>query len=120
MALAGMSVIWPLGDAIPPTAIIGRLTAATVGLKEPYGKFLKVLSRAGGPHRRRRNADGRLQQEALLPDGVLTWRPIVTLLYYLLTAYIAVSAGREFPEAEELAGGGALRSSCSSRSSCVC
>ena len=41
VALAGMSVIWPLGDAIPPTAIIGRLTTATVGVKEPYGQFLK-------------------------------------------------------------------------------
>jgi hypothetical protein len=41
VALAGMSVIWPLGDAIPPTAIIGRLTASTVGMKESYGKFLK-------------------------------------------------------------------------------
>ena len=41
VALAGMSVIWPLGDAIPPTAIIGRLTASTVGMKEPYGKFLR-------------------------------------------------------------------------------
>ena len=26
VALAGMSIIWPLGDALPPTAIIGRLT----------------------------------------------------------------------------------------------
>ena len=41
VALAGMSVIWPLGDAIPPTAIIGRLTVATVGMKEPYPRFLK-------------------------------------------------------------------------------
>jgi hypothetical protein len=41
VALAGMSVIWPLGDAIPPTAIIGRLTTSTVGMKEPYGRFLK-------------------------------------------------------------------------------
>ncbi len=41
VALAGMSIIWPLGDAVPPTAIIGRLTASTVGMKEPYGKFLK-------------------------------------------------------------------------------
>jgi CitMHS family citrate-Mg2+:H+ or citrate-Ca2+:H+ symporter len=41
VALAGMSVIWPLGDAIPPTAIIGRLTTTTVGMKEPYSKFLK-------------------------------------------------------------------------------
>jgi Na+/H+ antiporter NhaD/arsenite permease-like protein len=41
VALAGMSIIWPLGDAVPPTAIIGRLTASTIGMKEPYGKFLK-------------------------------------------------------------------------------
>jgi len=41
VALAGMSVIWPLGDAIPPTAIIGRLTVETIGMKEPYKNFLK-------------------------------------------------------------------------------
>jgi hypothetical protein len=41
VALAGMSVIWPLGDAIPPTAIIGRLTVETIGMKEPYKRFLK-------------------------------------------------------------------------------
>jgi CitMHS family citrate-Mg2+:H+ or citrate-Ca2+:H+ symporter len=41
VALAGMSIIWPLGDALPPTAIIGRLTMDVVGVKEPYSKFLK-------------------------------------------------------------------------------
>jgi len=41
VALAGMSIIWPLGDALPPTAIIGRLTVTTVGMKEPYGRFLR-------------------------------------------------------------------------------
>jgi len=41
IALAGMSVIWPLGDALPPTAIIGRLTVEVVGCKDNYGKFLK-------------------------------------------------------------------------------
>jgi len=41
VALAGMSVIWPLGDALPPTAIIGRLTVEVVGYKESYGDFLK-------------------------------------------------------------------------------
>jgi CitMHS family citrate-Mg2+:H+ or citrate-Ca2+:H+ symporter len=40
VALAGMSVIWPLGDALPPTAIIGRLTKDTVGMKEPYARML--------------------------------------------------------------------------------
>jgi hypothetical protein len=41
VALAGMSIIWPLGDALPPTAIIGRLTKDTVGMKEGYGQMLK-------------------------------------------------------------------------------
>ena len=41
IALAGMSIIWPLGDALPPTAIIGRLTVNVVGPEESYGKFLK-------------------------------------------------------------------------------
>lgn len=42
VALAGMSIIWPLGDALPPTAIIGRLTMDTVGVKERYSSFLKM------------------------------------------------------------------------------
>jgi hypothetical protein len=41
IALAGMSVIWPLGDALPPTAIIGRLTKETIEMKEPYSHLLK-------------------------------------------------------------------------------
>jgi len=44
VALAGMSVIWPLGDALPPTAIIGRLTVDVVGYKGSYGQFLKTCS----------------------------------------------------------------------------
>ena len=42
VALAGMSMIWPLGDALPPTAIIGRLTVSTTEMTEPYGRFLKA------------------------------------------------------------------------------
>jgi CitMHS family citrate-Mg2+:H+ or citrate-Ca2+:H+ symporter len=42
VALAGMSLIWPLGDALPPTAIIGRLTVDIVGYKGGYGAFLKA------------------------------------------------------------------------------
>jgi hypothetical protein len=42
IALAGMSVIWPLGDALPPTAIIGRLTVDVVGYRESYARFLKA------------------------------------------------------------------------------
>jgi CitMHS family citrate-Mg2+:H+ or citrate-Ca2+:H+ symporter len=41
VALAGMSVIWPLGDALPPTAIIGRLTVDVVEYREPYTRFLR-------------------------------------------------------------------------------
>ena len=42
VALAGMSVIWPLGDALPPTAIIGRLTVDVVDYRESYIRFLKA------------------------------------------------------------------------------
>jgi TRAP-type C4-dicarboxylate transport system permease large subunit len=42
VALAGMSIIWPLGDALPPTAIIGRLTVDVVGHKGAYGQFLRA------------------------------------------------------------------------------
>jgi len=41
VALAGMSIIWPLGDALPPTAIIGRLAKETVNMKKPYSNMLK-------------------------------------------------------------------------------
>jgi CitMHS family citrate-Mg2+:H+ or citrate-Ca2+:H+ symporter len=44
VALAGMSLIWPLGDALPPTAIIGRLTVDVVGYQGPYGSFLKACA----------------------------------------------------------------------------
>lgn len=44
IALAGMSVIWPLGDALPPTAIIGRLTVDVVGYRGSYAKFLKACA----------------------------------------------------------------------------
>ena len=42
VALAGMSLIWPLGDALPPTAIIGRLTVGVVGYEGSYGTFLRA------------------------------------------------------------------------------
>jgi CitMHS family citrate-Mg2+:H+ or citrate-Ca2+:H+ symporter len=44
VALAGMSVIWPLGDALPPTAIIGRLTVEVVDYREKYLRFLKACA----------------------------------------------------------------------------
>jgi CitMHS family citrate-Mg2+:H+ or citrate-Ca2+:H+ symporter len=36
-----MSIIWPLGDALPPTAIIGRLATETAGYEGSYADFLK-------------------------------------------------------------------------------
>jgi len=44
VALAGMSVIWPLGDALPPTAIIGRLTLDVVDYRASYGRFLQACA----------------------------------------------------------------------------
>jgi hypothetical protein len=42
VALAGMSLIWPLGDGLPPTAIIGRLTVDIAGYEGSYGTFLRA------------------------------------------------------------------------------
>jgi hypothetical protein len=44
VCLAGMSLIWPLGDALPPTAIIGRLAVDAVGYRESYARFLKACA----------------------------------------------------------------------------
>jgi CitMHS family citrate-Mg2+:H+ or citrate-Ca2+:H+ symporter len=44
VALAGMSLIWPLGDALPPTAIIGRLTVNVAGYQGSYGSFLRACA----------------------------------------------------------------------------
>lgn len=42
IALTGMATIWPLGDALPPTALVGRATVMTVGYQGSYAKgFLK-------------------------------------------------------------------------------
>ncbi len=62
VALAGMSVIWPLGDALPPTAIIGRLTKDTVGMKEPYRALVETMSGSGDSHHGCGDADGVIQQ----------------------------------------------------------
>lgn len=41
LATVGICLICPLGDALPPTRIIGRLTLETVGYKDAYSSFLK-------------------------------------------------------------------------------
>jgi len=41
VVIAGLSLIWPLGDGLPPTALIGRLSVMVTEYKESYWSFLK-------------------------------------------------------------------------------
>ena len=41
VAIAGLSLLWPLGDGLPPTALIGRLAVMVSEYKGTYGSFLR-------------------------------------------------------------------------------
>ena len=41
VAIAGLSLLWPLGDGLPPTALIGRLSVMVSEYKGTYWSFLK-------------------------------------------------------------------------------
>ncbi len=41
VAIAGLSLLWPLGDGLPPTALIGRLSVMVSGYEGSYWNFLK-------------------------------------------------------------------------------
>jgi CitMHS family citrate-Mg2+:H+ or citrate-Ca2+:H+ symporter len=41
VAIAGLTLLWPLGDGLPPTALIGRLSVMVSNYKESYWSFLK-------------------------------------------------------------------------------
>lgn len=41
VCIAGLSLLWPLGDGLPPTALIGRLSMMVSQYKGSYGSFLK-------------------------------------------------------------------------------
>jgi CitMHS family citrate-Mg2+:H+ or citrate-Ca2+:H+ symporter len=41
LVTAAISLIAPLGDALPPTALIGRLITSKLNLTDSYGSFLK-------------------------------------------------------------------------------
>jgi CitMHS family citrate-Mg2+:H+ or citrate-Ca2+:H+ symporter len=41
VVIAGLSLLWPLGDGLPPTALIGRLTVMVSDYRESYWSFLK-------------------------------------------------------------------------------
>ncbi|NLB91082.1 MAG: citrate transporter, partial [Clostridiales bacterium] len=40
---AALSLIFPIGDCLPPSRITGRLACETVGYKDSYGSFLKAI-----------------------------------------------------------------------------
>jgi CitMHS family citrate-Mg2+:H+ or citrate-Ca2+:H+ symporter len=42
VAIAGLSLLWPLGDGLPPTALIGRLSVMVSEYKGSYLSFLKA------------------------------------------------------------------------------
>ncbi|MFQ6108709.1 MAG: C4-dicarboxylate ABC transporter [Candidatus Aminicenantales bacterium] len=42
VALAGLSLLWPLGDGLPPTALIGRLSVMVSDYRDSYWSFLKT------------------------------------------------------------------------------
>ncbi|MBN1273328.1 MAG: C4-dicarboxylate ABC transporter [Candidatus Aminicenantes bacterium] len=41
VAIAGLTLLWPLGDGLPPTALIGRLSVMVSEHKGSYWSFLK-------------------------------------------------------------------------------
>lgn len=41
VAIAGLSLLWPLGDGLPPTALIGRLSIMVSEYKGTYWTFLR-------------------------------------------------------------------------------
>lgn len=41
IVIAALSLVWPLGDGLPPTALIGRLSVMVSGYRESYWTFLK-------------------------------------------------------------------------------
>jgi CitMHS family citrate-Mg2+:H+ or citrate-Ca2+:H+ symporter len=41
VVMAGLSLLWPLGDGLPPTALIGRLSVMVSEYKESYWIFLR-------------------------------------------------------------------------------
>jgi CitMHS family citrate-Mg2+:H+ or citrate-Ca2+:H+ symporter len=42
VVIAGLSLLWPLGDGLPPTALIGRLSNMVSGYEGSYKDFLKA------------------------------------------------------------------------------
>jgi len=41
LVISGLSLLWPLGDGLPPTALIGRLSLMVSGYEGDYWRFLR-------------------------------------------------------------------------------
>lgn len=41
LVISALSLLWPLGDGLPPTALIGRLSLMVSGYQGSYSKFIK-------------------------------------------------------------------------------
>jgi CitMHS family citrate-Mg2+:H+ or citrate-Ca2+:H+ symporter len=42
VVIAGLTLLWPLGDGLPPTALIGRLSVMVSDYKDSYWSFLRA------------------------------------------------------------------------------
>ncbi len=42
IALSAMAVMWPVGDSLPPTAVVGKATVMELKFKGRYTKFLRA------------------------------------------------------------------------------
>jgi CitMHS family citrate-Mg2+:H+ or citrate-Ca2+:H+ symporter len=42
VAIAGLTLLWPLGDGLPPTALIGRLSVMVSDYQGSYWSFLRA------------------------------------------------------------------------------
>ena len=70
VVIAGLSLLWPLGDGLPPTALIGRLSVMVSGYEGSYQGFPQGDLAALAGHHRGGHGHDHLQLEAGLPGQV--------------------------------------------------
>ncbi|MGC8746433.1 MAG: C4-dicarboxylate ABC transporter [Candidatus Saccharicenans sp.] len=70
IVISGLSLLWPLGDGLPPTALIGRLSAIVSGYEGNYWRILK---------------------EAWLPWIIITVTGILMILFSSKLSFLVIS-----------------------------
>ncbi len=78
VVIAGLSLLWPLGDGLPPTALIGRLSNMVSGYRGSYWHFLEIDLDAMAGHHGLGAADDHLQLQIGLScpvEHVMTLMP---------------------------------------------